>query len=97
MHFEARVRETFKWNVVTAFGGHEYCKYEWRRIPVDSKEEADRHPYLDVQKMKERGKPEAPPGLEVLRAQGKAAGIPRAGVMKRETLETKLAAIEAKQ
>ena len=45
---QARVKANSPITVVTAFGGHEYVRYEWRSVPDEAEEEAQRHPYLDV-------------------------------------------------
>lgn len=46
---KARVKEDGRLNVVTAFGGREYTKREWRPVPEGSEEAAGKHPLLEVQ------------------------------------------------
>ena len=33
---------------VTAFGGYEFVNYEWRAVPDGFEEEAERHPFLEI-------------------------------------------------
>jgi hypothetical protein len=59
-----RVKEDSKVLTVTAFGGHQYIRAEWREVPSGSEEEALRHPYLVVEPAKGKPKPEATPEPE---------------------------------
>ena len=34
---------------VTAFGGFEFVKYEWRDVPVGFEIQAEQHPYLETE------------------------------------------------
>ena len=34
---------------VVAFGGVEFVKYEWRVVPAGFEEQAEQHPYLEVE------------------------------------------------
>jgi len=45
---EARVKDTCKWRVVSAFAGREYIKSEWREVPNSARKQAELHPFLDV-------------------------------------------------
>lgn len=97
---QARIRPDCLWKVVQAFGGMEYVKYEWRYVPVANEEEAQRHPFLEVEGGLTEPAVILPPNhlialsLEELRAMGKAAKLPFAATMKRETLLARLAALE---
>jgi hypothetical protein len=42
----ARVKEDGRLNVVTAFGGREYTKREWRPVPEGFEAAAEAHPLL---------------------------------------------------
>lgn len=44
----AKVKSTHRWLSVTAFGGHEYTKDEYRIVPKESEEAAKKHEMLDV-------------------------------------------------
>lgn len=95
----ARVRADSPWKIVTAFGGHEYVRGEWRSVPAGCEEEAGRHPYLETDDVQEQAAgQEAGPvdlvalSLDELRVMGKAARLPFAATMKRETLIAKLSA-----
>ena len=48
---EAKVKSSVVTNIVMAFGGHEYVKYEWRPVPQDEKceKQAQDHPMLVTQ------------------------------------------------
>lgn len=48
---EAKVKSSMVTNTVTAFGGHEYVKYEWRPVPQNEKceKQAQDHPMLITQ------------------------------------------------
>jgi hypothetical protein len=45
----ARVKQSVPFNMIQAFGGFEYVKYEFRRVPDDPKiqEQAKAHEYLE--------------------------------------------------
>lgn len=43
---KARVREDGRLNVVTAFGGREYTKRDWRPVPEGFEAAAEAHPLL---------------------------------------------------
>lgn len=49
---EARVKADCRLNTVTAFGGREYGKRDWRPVPDGEREAAEAHPYLDVRQVK---------------------------------------------
>lgn len=92
---QARIKADCKWAVVTAFGGAEFVRYEWRAVPAGSEGEAEGHPYLDA--LAEIDElpvvPDVPLEeltLEELRLLGKSQGIPSAHSMKRETLIERL-------
>jgi hypothetical protein len=70
-----RVKDDSKVLTVTAFGGHQYIRAEWREVPPSSEEEALRHPYLVVEPAKGKPKPEATPEPE---AQEKVTGSKKA-------------------
>lgn len=46
--YEARVRDDSRLPVVTAFGGREYVRGEWRPIPGEQADSAAAHPFLEV-------------------------------------------------
>lgn len=39
---QAKVKQSWRWNVVKAFTGREYVKYEWRTVPDGNEAEAHR-------------------------------------------------------
>lgn len=45
---EATVNEKTRHGTVIAFSGHEYVRYEWRRVPAGFEEQAERHPHLNT-------------------------------------------------
>ncbi len=45
---KARVRQDCRWNPVTAFGGQEFIKGEWRSVPEGGEAAAAAHPLLEV-------------------------------------------------
>ncbi len=45
---DARVSGSSRWMTVTAFGGHEYIRDEWRVVPAGCEEEAMSHPFLEI-------------------------------------------------
>ena len=45
---KARVKEDGRLNVVTAFGGREYTKREWRPVPEGFEAAAEAHPLLEI-------------------------------------------------
>lgn len=45
---QARVSASCKWGIVTAFGGREYVRYEWRNVPHGNEEKAQQHPMLET-------------------------------------------------
>ena len=53
---KARVSESCKWHVVTAFAGREYVKNEWRDVPSTARKQAELHPFLEIK----------PPKIEVV-------------------------------
>ena len=96
---KARIVKDCPWSSVTAFGGQHYTRDEWRSVPAGCEEEAGRHPFLETDDVQEQAAgQEAGPvdlgalSLEELRAMGKAARLPFAATMKRETLIAKLSA-----
>ena len=90
----ARVKQTCRWNTVTAFAGREYIRNEWRRVPAGLEAEAQRHPMLDIDAgaQPEQVAPAVEPARtkDELKALAKAAGIPNYWSMSAETLEAKL-------
>jgi hypothetical protein len=44
-----RVKKDSKVLAVTAFGGFQYIRAEWREVPPGSEEEAQKHPYLEIE------------------------------------------------
>lgn len=45
---QARVSASCQWGIVTAFGGREYVRYEWRNVSPGNEEAARKHHMLDV-------------------------------------------------
>ena len=76
----ARVKQTCRWNTVTAFAGREYIRNEWRRVPAGLEAEAQRHPMLDIDAgaQPEQVAPAVEPARtkDELKALAKEAGIP---------------------
>jgi hypothetical protein len=48
---EARVRADYRIPSVTAFGGREYVKGEWRLVPEGQADSAGAHPFLEVREI----------------------------------------------
>lgn len=46
---KATVSASFAWKTVTAFGGYEFTKGEWRLVPAGHEAAAIAHPYLDIE------------------------------------------------
>lgn len=44
----ARVAPDFRFSTVTALGGHEFSKHEWRLVPEGKEQEAEDAPHLIV-------------------------------------------------
>ena len=56
---EAKVKSTYRYSQVMAFGGLEFIKGDWRPLPSKlGKEIAEAHPALDVREVKAEVKPE---------------------------------------
>ena len=89
---QATVKDSSPWKIITAFGGREYVRGEWRPVPAGCEEEAGRHPYLETNGHEQDAVDLSTLSLEELRAMGKAARLPFAATMKRETLIAKLSA-----
>lgn len=53
LKLEAKVKSSVQTNLVIAFGGKEFVKYEWRPVPREEKIErqAQDHPLLITQEM----------------------------------------------
>jgi len=66
---EAKVKSEHRWSNVTAFGGIEFVKSEYRKVPAGCEKEAQAHPFLEI-KGKEVAQVEEPviaePAAEVL-------------------------------
>ena len=45
---EAKVRSEHRWRNVTAFGGIEFVKSEYRPVPAGLEKEAQAHPFLEI-------------------------------------------------
>lgn len=45
---KATVSDSYRFGRLTAFGGIEYTKGEWRDVPVDHEDAARLHPYLEL-------------------------------------------------
>lgn len=45
---EAKVKSEYRWNIVTAFGGIEFVKSEFRKVPAGFEKEAQAHPCLEI-------------------------------------------------
>jgi hypothetical protein len=55
-----RVKRDSKVLNVTAFGGFQYIRSEWREVPAGCEQEAEKHPYLEIEPLaKAEGKPSA--------------------------------------
>ena len=52
---EARVREGSRLPTVTAFGGREYVRKQWRPVPDEQADSAEGNPYLEVREVDETG------------------------------------------
>jgi len=46
---QARVKDKYRWKVVTACGGREYIKGEYRPVPEGFEGEVQGHPALEVE------------------------------------------------
>jgi hypothetical protein len=55
-----RVKADAKILAVTAFGGFQYIRSEWRDVPTGSEAEAKDHPYLEIEPKPVAPKPVAP-------------------------------------
>lgn len=55
---EARVIGTNEHRIVRALEGREYVKTEWRPVPADREDEAERHPMLEIRTGKAKAKPQ---------------------------------------
>lgn len=53
---KARVKQDYRWKTVTAFGGKEFTKGEWRKVPAGFEEFARRHEALETDEVKEEPK-----------------------------------------
>ena len=51
---KARVKPSHSQSIVIAFGGKEMVKGEWRLVSESNKDEAKRHPYLEIQTEEKR-------------------------------------------
>jgi len=69
----ARVKADCRWSSITAFGGLEMVRDEWRQVPAGCEDEARRNPYLEVEELTAAGldregaggpPPPAPPAPE---------------------------------
>lgn len=45
---QARVKDDYRWGVITACGGAEFVKTEWRNVPLGYSESAKNHPDLEL-------------------------------------------------
>ena len=45
---EAKVKSNHRWGTVTAFGGLEFVKSEFRKVPAGLEQEAQAHPFLEI-------------------------------------------------
>jgi len=63
---EAKVNKEVVTSIVMAFGGKEFVKYEWRKVPSDPKsiKQAKDHPMLDVRPVQKRATKEPTPADE---------------------------------
>ena len=51
MAFEAMVRDDYKSASVTAFGGREFVKGQWREVPAGQEGSAGAHPFLELREV----------------------------------------------
>jgi hypothetical protein len=45
----ARVKQDYRWNAITAFSGIEFVKGEYRQVPAGSEAEATAHDALEIE------------------------------------------------
>lgn len=45
---DAKVKSSYRWSTVTALGGLEFVKSEYRRVPAGFEKEAQAHPFLEI-------------------------------------------------
>lgn len=50
---QAKVKADSQFNPVTAFGGYEFVRTEYRPVPAGFEAAAEAHPYLEVLEVKE--------------------------------------------
>lgn len=64
--FEAKVKRSETTNIVIAFAGKEFVKYEWRKVPTDPKSivQAKKHPMLEIRAVQKRASKEPPPVVD---------------------------------
>lgn len=63
---QARVKKDSRYGSITAFSGLEFVKTEWRPVPVGKEKEAERNPYLELDRPEPEAvkEPEQQPSLE---------------------------------
>ena len=64
--FEAKVKKSERTNIVIAFAGKEFVKYEWRKVPTDPKsiKQAKTHPMLEIRPIRKTVSKEPTPIIE---------------------------------
>lgn len=68
---KARVKQSSRYGIITAFTGREYVKYEWRLVPDGCEDEAAKHPFLTVDSNEDMNpEKQEQPSLEEVRGVG---------------------------
>lgn len=53
--YEAKVKDSYRIPSVTALGGWEFTKHDWRLVPEGQADAAEAHPHLDVREVSDEG------------------------------------------